>query len=98
MKWKQQPQEQEGSYFFSGKFLVTGGVQSLLTDDEIAAIYVEVQNLVKENSGIDYLVVFIHEDTEQKLFFIDQLNKKMIESGEFLKEFNYCTLLLANEY
>lgn len=98
MKWKRQPQEQSGTYFFSGKFLVTKGIQSLLTDDEIKAIYIEVQQLVRENSGIDYLVVFVNEYTGQKLFFIDQLNKEMIESGEFLAEYNYSTLLLAEEY
>ena len=92
------PQEMEGSYFFSGKFLVTQGIQALLTPQEIASIYLEVQKLVKENDGIDYLVVYVHEDTGQKLFFIDQLNKEMIASGDFLPEYNYCTLLLAEEY
>lgn len=98
MKWKMKPQEQEGTYFFSGKFLVTSGVQSLLTEDEIKAIYLEVQKLVKENEGLDYLIVYQNEDTSQKLFFIDQLNTEMIASGDFLPEFNYCTLLLAEEY
>jgi hypothetical protein len=97
-KWIRQPQEQSGTYFFSGKFLVTSGVQSLLNDNEIRAIYFDVQKLVKQYEGIDYLVVYIHEDTQQKLFFIDQLNKEMIASGEFLPEYNYCTLLLAEEY
>ena len=94
MKWKRQSQEKNGTYFFSGKFLVTRGVQSFLTDDEIKTIYIEVQQLVQDNSGIDYLVVFVHEGNGRKLFFIDQLNKGMIDSGEFLPEYNYCTLLL----
>ena len=98
MKWKRQQQEQDGTYFFSGKFLVTRGVKSLLSDEEIKTIYVQVQNLVKVQNGIDYLVVYFHEETQQKLFFIDQLNKEMIESGEFLPKYNYCTLLLAEEY
>ena len=97
-KWKRKPQEQGGSYFFSGKFLVTSGVENILTPTEILNIYLDVQQLVKEKNGIDYLIVYIHEDTGQKLFFIDQLNKEMIESGEFLPEYNYCTLLLASEY
>ena len=98
MKWKRQPQEQEGTYCFSGKFFVTNGVQALLTPDEIMAIYLQVQLLVKENDGLDYLQVYVHEVTEQKLFFIDQLNREMIASGDYLPEYNHCTLLLAEEY
>ena len=97
-KWIRQPQEQNGTYFFSGKFLVTRGVQSLLSDNEIRAIYFDIQKLVKQLEGIDYLVVYIHEDTKQKLFFIDQLNKEMMESGDYLPEYNYCTLMRAEEY
>ena len=98
MKWKRKPQEQEGTYFFSGKFLVTNGVQAKLTSEEILGIYQEIQQLVKEESGLDYLQVYIHEETKQKLFFIDQLNEEMLESGEFAPEHNHCTLLLAEEY
>ena len=98
MKWKRQPQEQEGTYFFSGRFFVTNGVQNLLQPDEILAIYLEVQQLVRTNEGLDYLQVYVHEDTKQKLFFIDQLNTEMIASRDFLPEYNYCTLLLAEEY
>lgn len=98
MKWKMKPQEQEGTYFFSGKFLVTTGIQVELSNEEIFAIYSAIQELAKEKNGIDYLAVFIHEDSGQKLFFIDQLNKQMIESGGYQAEHNYCTLLLAEEY
>lgn len=98
MKWKRQPQEQSGTYFFSGKFLVTNGVQNLLTPEEIRTIYFEVKELVKEQNGIDYLVVYVHEETTQKLFFIDQLNKEMIDSGSYQPEHNHCTLLKAEEY
>ncbi len=34
-KWIRKPQEQEGSYYFSGKFLITSGVQNLLDPQEI---------------------------------------------------------------
>jgi len=54
--------------------------------------------MVEENKNLDYLQVFIHKDTGQKLFFIDQLSKQMIESGGYKSEDNYCTLLLAQEY
>ncbi len=98
MKWKRQPQETTGTYHFSGRFSVTSGVNALLSEEEILAIYQEVKQLVEENKGMDYLFVYIHEDTAQKLFFIDQLNTEMIASGQYKAEYNYCTLLLASEY
>jgi len=98
MEWKRQPQERPGEYFFSGKFLVTQGIQAMLSDEEIAAIYLEVKQLVEQEDGLDYLQVYVHEETKQKLFFIDQLSKSMIASGEYLEEYNHCTLLLAEEY
>ena len=97
-KWIRQPQEQKGDYWFSGKFLVTKGIQRLLTAEEIFGIYQEIQRLVEEQQGIDYLVVFLHSETQQKLFFIDQLSKGMIDSGDFLPEYNNCTLMLSSEY
>ena len=97
VKWIRQPQEQEGNYYFSGTFYVTRGIQELLSQEEILAIYQEVQKLVKENGGLDYLQVYVAEG-EEKLFFIDQLSKEMIESGDYKEEYNYCTLLLSSEY
>ncbi|MEL6943848.1 MAG: hypothetical protein AAFO82_14395, partial [Bacteroidota bacterium] len=89
--WTRQVQEQEGTYFFSGKFLVTRGVNESLSQEEILAIYQNVQAFVQEKNGIDYLQVFLDE-SGRKLFFIDQLNKQMIESGDYAAEHNYCTL------
>ena len=97
-KWKKKPQEQEGTYFFSGQFYITRGVQDLLTPEEIRSIYLEVQQLVKEQEGLDYLQVYVHEDNGRKLFFIDQLNTQMIASGQYRAEDNLCTLMLAEEY
>jgi hypothetical protein len=98
MKWKAKPQEQGGTYRFSGRFLVTIGVASLLTEEEVKAIYIEVQKMVQEQNGIDYLMVYVHDDSGEKLFLSDQLNDEMIASGEFLAEYNYCTLMLASEW
>jgi hypothetical protein len=95
--WERRPQEKEGTYFFSGTFYVTRGVNEELPPQEIAAIYQNVQAFVKEKNGIDYLQVFSN-GKGRKLFFIDQLNTEMIESGQFQKEDNHCTLLLADEY
>ena len=96
--WTRQPQEQEESYFFSGKFLVTRGIDTELSKEEILSIYENVQQFVQEKDGIDYLQVFTDEQN-RKLFFIDQLNTEMIESGNFnLEEDNHCTLMFAHEY
>lgn len=96
-KWTRKAQETDGTYYFSGKFLVTSGVQHLLEPQEIENIYLEIQRLVKEQSGLDYLQVYECEGKTERLFFIDQLNKQMIESGDYAPEHNYCTLLLASE-
>ena len=95
--WERKPQEQEGNYHFSGKFLVTRGVNEALSQEEILAIYQEIKQLVEEKEGLDYLQIFVNEKGD-KLFFIDQLNKQMIESGDFAAEHNYRTLMFSSEY
>lgn len=95
--WTRKPQEQEGSYFFSGAFYVTRGIQTELSDEEIRGIYFDVQRYVLLHNGADYLFVY-QDESGRKLFFIDQLNKEMIASGEFKPEYNYCTLMFAHEY
>lgn len=95
--WTHQPQEQGGEYFFSGAFYVTAQVKHALSDNEIRAIYEKVQQLVKKENGCDYLQTFLDEE-KRKLFFIDQLSKSMIESGEFKPEHNHCTLMFSHEY
>ena len=61
-------------------------------------IYWTIRYLAQQDNGIDYLIVLEHEETGQKLFFIDQINDQMKESGGHPKEHDYCTLLLAEEY
>lgn len=95
--WTRQPQEREGSYYFSGQFLVTREVITELSKEEILSIYHDIQRFVQEQNGIDYLQTYFDEK-ERKLFFIDQLNKKTIESGDFKKQDDHCTLLFAHEY
>jgi hypothetical protein len=58
MAWTRKPQEQEGNYYFSGTFYLTAGVKQALSEEEIKAIYNDVQAFVKEKDGIDYLQVF----------------------------------------
>lgn len=95
--WTRKPQEQKGSYFFAGQFYATKGVANELAAEEIMAIYVDAKMHVWHNDGADYLFVYMDEQG-RKLFFIDNLNKEMIESGQYGPEHDYCTLMLASEY
>lgn len=96
--WVRQPQERnDQKYLFSGRFYFTKDVFEKLTFDEIAAIYQDVRNFAKQRNGIDYLQVYT-DGEGRSLFFIDQLDKGMVESGEYEKEHNYCTLQWAKQY
>lgn len=96
--WTRQPQEQQNQkYFFNGNFYVTVGIKEHLTPEEVASIFADVRLFAEEQKGIDYLQVYLDENG-RKLFFIDQLDKDMIESGDFASEDNHCTLMFAHEY
>lgn len=96
-KWTRKPQEKRGSYYFAGQFYTTKGVATALTVDEIMAIYTDAKMYVWNNDGADYIFTFTDENG-RKLFFIDNLNKEMIESGQYNPEDDYCTLMFAEEY
>ena len=96
--WVRQPQENEDSYMFSGQLLITSGARSLLSDEEVNYIITDVKEFVKQENGIDYLQVYQHSKTKQKLFFIDQLNRDMIAFGGYKPEHNHATILLPSEY
>lgn len=96
-KWVRKPQEKRGSYYFAGQFYTTKGVATALTVDEIMAIYTDAKMYVWNNDGADYIFTFTDENG-RKLFFIDNLNKEMIESGQYNPEDDYCTLMFAEEY
>ena len=91
------PQENEGSYFFSGRLFITQGVQNALAIEEVHAIHRDVKAFVVQENGIDYLQVYEFEDG-RVVWLIDQLNKEMIESGDYEAEDNHCTMLLPEEY
>ena len=95
--WTRRPQEREGTYQFSGTFFVTQGVLARLSPDEIVAIYLDIQALVKETGGIDYFQVYLN-DSGDKLYFIDQCDPEMMAQESFKEEYNYCTLLFDHEY
>ena len=95
--WIRKPQEQEGTYFFSGQLYVTQAVLNSIHPIEISAIHIDLQLFVKEKNGIDYLQIYVN-DKGDRLYFIDQLKKEMVESGKYKPDENYCTLLFSWEY
>lgn len=98
--WTRKPQECEGDYHFNGLFLITQGIQAKLSPEEIATIYQEIQTLVTEQNGLDYLQVFENE-TGDKLFFIDSMAKSVMEKNKIDPndpDYNHCTLMFAHEY
>src|SRR4051812_7064685 len=98
MEWERKPQERnDQKYFFAGKFYMTKGVFDALHFEEIISIYQDVKKYAQQMNGIDYLQVYT-DNKGRKLFLVDQLDKEMIASGDYAAEYNYCTLLLAEEY
>lgn len=96
-QWTRKPQEKDGTYLFSGNFYTTRRVYDELSHQEIRAIHADVKAFAQAKQGIDYLQVY-EDELGRKLFFIDQLNREMINSGNYKEEDNHCTLLFASEY
>ena len=65
--WIRQPQENDGDYHFNGKILVTKGVHEALPPEEVLSLIMETKKAVAESSGLDYLQVFKHKETGQKI-------------------------------
>lgn len=76
-------QEQEGAYRFSGRALMTRGVQTSLSPDEIGSIVAILRDAVRASGGLDYLQVFKAEDGRVVWAIDDQ---------------THWTLLLPEEY
>lgn len=99
--WKRQPQEKEGTYEFSGFALATPGVSEMISEQEIMRIILDVKKAVMEVAGLDYLQIYTN-DTGQKIYLIDQLNREMLTSDDYTEQqkvdYNYFTLLLPEEY
>ena len=95
--WKRQPQQSPGTYLFSGKLYATRGVAAALHPEEIIMLYHDVRTFAEQQGGIDYLQVYEDKDG-RRLFFIDQLSRQQLESGQYDNENNYCTLLWPAEY
>lgn len=97
--WVRQPQEvKEGDYWFDGMLLVTRGVQFELTKLETYLIVVDAMYFAHEKQGSDYLHIYLNEERNLKLFFIDQVTKASLANGDHPVEHHYATLMLAEEY
>ncbi len=101
--WKRKQQESEGTYQFNGFMLMTSGVQSTLSQEEIDWILKDLFQFIKEKKGlVDYLQCYECSDGKRKVWFIDQLNKEMLEGDGYTKaqkkEYNHFTMLLPSEY
>lgn len=66
------PQETEGTYRFSGKFVSTRSALEKFGEAVILAAYALLQTEVKRKGGLDYLQVF--EVDGQRLWFIDDVS------------------------
>ena len=97
--WEPQAQETTGTYRFDGKFLCTATVDADLGRETILEIYRITQRLVQENDGLDYILAFKHFETNEIVWFIDQLNDEMkeSESEKWVAEYNTCTLCYPHE-
>jgi hypothetical protein len=86
------PQQREGQkFFFSGKLRISKRVSELLSPEEILLIYREIQELVSNNSGLDFLQIYI-DNQQRQIFFVDYLDERTLLSGNYDPENHFCTL------
>ncbi len=100
-KWVRQPQETKGDYFFNGKSYITTNLMNEIPAVEIMWIISDLKAFIQKEQGIDYLLVYERSDG-RKIFCIDQLSNSMMENDLYsekeIKEYNYWTMLFAEEY
>ena len=65
------PQEREGKYKFSGKFVATRCAIEKFSEGVIVVTHLILQKQAKQKGGLDYLQVF--EIDGQRLWFIDDV-------------------------
>ena len=76
--WKRQPQERPGDNFFSGRGLITAGVNHALAPVEVAWIAATLRRAVLENNGLDYLQVFKCGDGRTVFLLLPQCPTKYV--------------------
>ena len=96
MAWIRQAQERnDQKYFFNGKAFITNGAKTLLNNEEVINLILELQQLAIKEGGLDYLQVFKNEN-EKVIWVIDQIDEDM--KDKYPLEHNYFTILLPSEY
>lgn len=99
MKWIRQELEiSSGDYWFAGKCVATRGVITEIPETEVVAIAQDINRISRESEGIDYLQVYIHEETERKIWVIDQVTRSSLQNRDHPDEHNYFTILFPEEY
>jgi hypothetical protein len=97
-KWTRKKQERDDQkYFFNGNFIATRGILNALSKKEIKFIYFDVRQFADEQQGINFIQVY-QDEKGREVWVIDQLDKDMVESGDYDTEDNHCTLLFPHEY
>jgi len=66
------PQEKEGTYQFSGKFVATRNAIEKFSEPVIFAAYTVLQKEVTRKGGLDYLQVF--DIDGERMWFIDDVS------------------------
>lgn len=74
--WKIQPQERGGSYRFRFNATPPKRSKKNFSDPEIEAILDQIRQRVAEKNGADYLQVFIHSESQRKIYVIDNLSRR----------------------
>ena len=94
--WKRLPQENEGQdFWFQGRCLLTHGVSTNLSPEEVQAILADLHEFVKEKQGVDYLQVYEREGG-LRVWIIDQVPKSELDDHPL--SHNHYTILFPEEY
>jgi hypothetical protein len=100
-KWKRRQEEVPGDYRFSGRALMTAGVTSSLSEEDVAAIVLDLVQSVIAHNGLDYHQVF-EADDGRVVWAIDSLTATSMTDGSYspeqVAEYNHWTILLPSEY
>lgn len=93
--WKRRPQEQTGSYRFTGTLYMTSAVRDTIPGDELFTIIIDLATSVLLHDGLDYLQIY-DSSMGLTLYIIDQLSVSM--KKEPPPEDNFATILFNWEY
>lgn len=102
MLWERRAEDIAGDYTFAGQVFVTQGVLNRLASDELEAIIQDLRRALIQHGKLDYLQVYVHRETGEKIWWIDNLSDTRRNSGvlssDQLRDYDYSTLLLPDEY